>query len=131
MSLELPLEGGCMCGALRYECAVTPTAVVCCHCTDCQRRTGSAFGISVSIPRDAFRKTAGDDIVWSTTRESGNEIRLHSCAVCGSRCWAELLANPKFLMIIGGTMDGITKLRPDAHIYTASKHPWIAIPEGT
>jgi hypothetical protein len=119
-----------MCGGLRYECTEPPAAVVCCHCQDCQRRTGSAFGISVIVPRGAFSKTAGEAVTWASTRESGNVINLHSCAVCGSRCWAEQEANPKFLVIVGGTLDDAPTLRPNAHIYTATKQPWVAVPEG-
>lgn len=130
MTLEIPFEGGCMCGALRYECTETPVTVVCCHCTDCQRRTGSAFGISVIVPREAFAKTSGDAKTWASKRESGNVVNLQSCIVCGTRCWAEQEANPKFLVIIGGTLDDAATLRPKAHIYIATKQPWIGIPEG-
>ena len=130
MALPVPFSGGCMCGVLRYQCSAAPAAVVCCHCTDCQRRTGSAFGISVIVPREAFHKTCGDASVWVSERESGNVMNLQSCAVCGTRCWAEQEANPKFLVVIGGTVDNATLLQPDAHIYTATKQSWIAIPEG-
>ena len=43
--MELPLKGGCMCGAVRYEITCEPTRVYACHCTDCQRATTSAFSI--------------------------------------------------------------------------------------
>ncbi|MBL6953812.1 MAG: GFA family protein [Alphaproteobacteria bacterium] len=130
MALEVPFEGGCMCGALRYECTEAPAAVVCCHCTDCQRRTGSAFGISVIVPREAFNKASGKASSFASQRESGNVVNLKSCVVCGTRCWAEQEANPKFLVIIGGTLDDAATLQPNAHIYTATKQSWITFPEG-
>lgn len=119
-----------MCGQLRYCCATRPAAVVCCHCMDCQRRTGGAFGISVLVDSGSFEKIGGDAATWESTRESGNVMRLHSCAVCGTRCWAEQPANPKFTVVIGGTLDSAQLLQPAAHIHTAAKHPWISIPEG-
>jgi hypothetical protein len=129
MNLPIPFKGGCMCGALQYESNAAPAAVVCCHCTDCQRRTGSAFGISVIVPREAFKKTSGEASTWISRRESGNAINLQSCVVCSTRCWAEQEANPRFLMIIGGTLDDAAILQPNAHIYTATKQAWVTIPE--
>ena len=50
--MELPLRGGCVCGAIRYEIAQEPLRVYACHCKDCQRFTGSAFAIGVVIPSE-------------------------------------------------------------------------------
>ena len=52
--MELPLKGGCVCAAIRYEIAQVPLRVYACHCTDCQRFTGSAFAIGVVVPSEAF-----------------------------------------------------------------------------
>ena len=48
-----PFTGGCMCGAVRYECSAEPIAMGNCHCRDCQRATGSAFAAAVLVPISA------------------------------------------------------------------------------
>jgi hypothetical protein len=53
--MKLPLGGGCMCGAVKYEILEAPLRVYACHCTDCQRVTGSAFSLGVVVSDDAFR----------------------------------------------------------------------------
>jgi hypothetical protein len=58
--MELPLGGGCMCGAVRYEISELPLRVYACHCTDCQRITGSAFSLGVVVSAGAFRATGKD-----------------------------------------------------------------------
>src|ERR1700712_2403276 len=58
--VKLPLTGGCMCGAARYEITQEPIGVYTCHCTDCQRATVSAFSIGVAVPGEAFRLTGRD-----------------------------------------------------------------------
>ncbi|WP_041548911.1 GFA family protein, partial [Chamaesiphon minutus] len=51
--MKTPFTGGCMCGAIRYECSAEPIAMGLCHCQDCQRATGSAFAAAVMLPRSA------------------------------------------------------------------------------
>jgi hypothetical protein len=55
--MKLPLNGGCICGAARYEITQDPVGVYACHCADCQRATVSAFSIGVAVPGEAFRLT--------------------------------------------------------------------------
>jgi hypothetical protein len=58
--MELPLTGGCQCGKIRYEISEAPQLVYTCHCTDCQRITGSAFSLGIALPETAFHSTAGE-----------------------------------------------------------------------
>jgi len=129
MALEVPFEGGCMCGALRYRCAEAPAMTLCCHCTDCQRRTGAAFGITVSVNTSAFSILKGETTSWLSIRQSGSKLLFQSCAVCGTRCWGDLPDIPESTLILGGTLDVAISLEPSAHIYTATKQPWVSIPD--
>jgi hypothetical protein len=84
--MELPLGGGCMCGAVRYEITKVPLRVYACHCTDCQRVTGSAFSLGVVVSADDFRATGKERaLAPPILAASGRTKRLGICpiAVCG------------------------------------------------
>jgi|SRR4051812_29626211 len=80
----MKVEGGCHCGAIRYEATVDEQRVHVCNCTDCQRLSGSAFRVSVYCERTDFRLLQGTPAEYSRTAQSGR-IRLQGfCADCGS-----------------------------------------------
>jgi hypothetical protein len=83
--MELPLGGGCMCGAVRYEISELPLRVYACHCTDCQRITGSAFSLGVVVSAGAFRATGKDRALAPPIlgRERSNE---EAWDLSGLRC---------------------------------------------
>jgi hypothetical protein len=81
------LTGGCQCGAVRYAISAEPLAVYVCHCRECQKQSASAFGISVLVPRDAFRVERGEVRIWSRPTDSGRTLDCMFCAECGSRVW--------------------------------------------
>jgi Glutathione-dependent formaldehyde-activating enzyme len=56
---SFPLKGGCACGAVRYEIAAPPLAIYACHCTDCQRRTGTAFALNMPVRTSSLRIVTG------------------------------------------------------------------------
>jgi hypothetical protein len=57
--VKLPLSGGCLCGALRYEISEAPLLTYTCYCIDCQHLTGTAFSLAITVPERAFRLTKG------------------------------------------------------------------------
>ena len=69
--MNLPQTGGCQCGKIRYEITEAPQLVYTCHCTDCQRITGSAFSLRVALPQAAFRLTAGEPRALQRMPDSG------------------------------------------------------------
>src|ERR1700736_5082460 len=80
-------EGGCTCGAVRYRLEAAPMFVNCCHCTWCQRETGSAFVINVLIERDRLEVTGATDAV-ATPTESGRPQIVHRCPACRVALWS-------------------------------------------
>ena len=74
-TLDLPLIGGCQCGAVRYRIASWPKTLYWCHCTECQRQAWSAFGMSLRVARDGF------EVNWSTmdvrVRDRGLPTEVH------------------------------------------------------
>ena len=91
----------CCCGSLRAEAAGEPAVVLACHCTECQRRTGSPFGVSTYFLKEQVR-TEGQSKVYVRGTDSGQKIELHFCPNCGSTVfwYAELV--PDLIVIAFG-----------------------------
>jgi hypothetical protein len=125
------LEGGCSCGAIRYEMTASPLIVHACHCRDCQRITGSAFVINIWIERKFVQ--AGPAAVQSfrLAGGSGKPHEVFFCGACGTYVWSRYHGAPgDFLFVRAGTLDTPDAVRPDVHIFTRSKVPWLNLPEG-
>jgi hypothetical protein len=127
--MKLPLTGGCQCGALRYEIRAEPLSVYVCHCTECQRQSGGAFGLSMMVPRPALVYVKGTPGHWGRTADSGRVIDADFCAVCGVRTVHRPLANDKVSIVKPGTLDDTGWLHPVGHIWTRSAQPWVTIPK--
>jgi hypothetical protein len=121
---RLPLTGGCQCGQLCYEVTAAPLAVYACHCTECQRQTGSAFGMSMPAPRDAVRITAGEPKRWDRIAGSGSVVTAVFCPDCGTRIFHEVGDRPDVAIVKPGTLDDTGWLDPVAHFWTRSAQPW-------
>ena len=84
----MKINGSCHCGFITIEGEADPERVSICHCTDCQTRTGSAFGVIVPVPGDTFRVSGQPTTYLKTTPESGN-LRLQTfCPKCGSSIYS-------------------------------------------
>ncbi len=121
---KLPLAGGCQCGALRYQVRAEPLALYACHCTECQRQSGGAFGMSMPVPRDGVRITAGACKTWDRIAGSGATVTAMFCPDCGTRVYHEPASLPSITMIKPGTLDDTSWLEPIAHYWTRSAQPW-------
>lgn len=124
-------EGGCLCGAVRYRVKNEPVRTVACHCTFCQRRTGSAFGIGVYFREgdvEISRGTVKTHVHCSD--ESGRRFSMQFCADCGTTVtWtAELL--PGARAVAGGTFDDPKWFKIERHTWMRSAHPWMVPPSG-
>ena len=132
--MNLPLTGGCLCGAVRYEIVEAPVLTYTCHCTDCQHLTSSAFSMAIIVPDSAFRLTAGEPRLTYSTADSGRLKTRFLCPECS--CWIcgppHPGATPEDLVVRrvrAGTLDDTSWLRPTAHFWTRSKQPWVVLPE--
>lgn len=124
------MEGGCTCGAVRYRLAAPPMFVHCCHCTWCQRETGSAFVLNALIEADRVEVTVGAPAVIDTPSESGQGQRVHRCPSCQIALWSTY-SSPRVYFVRVGTLDDPATCPPDIHIFTASKQRWFVLPAGT
>jgi hypothetical protein len=127
---DFPLAGGCACGAVRYELLADPLELHVCHCTDCQRVSGSAFVMSMVTTRSSIELRRGEPTVCDFGTPAGIHRREQRCAGCGSRLWSEPNGLPDLLTLRPGTLDERGWLRPIAHIWTRSAQPWVEIPTG-
>lgn len=123
--------GGCFCGAIRYRMQGRPMFIHCCHCTDCQRQTGTAFALNGMIETDRIELLKGEPVVVSLPTDSGRPHDVYRCEACQSSLWSDYGRRPwvRFLRI--GTLDNAGAFSPDVQIYTRSKLPWVALPVGS
>ena len=121
--------GGCQCGELRYEVVGTPRKLVVCHCTDCQRQSGSAFGMTLLVNEADFRLTQGEVKTFVSTSATGRAKLGAFCPRCGTRIYHKPEWRPGTVSVKPGTLDDTSGLKPDMHIWISSKQPWVTIPD--
>jgi hypothetical protein len=115
---------------VRYRLASEPLFVHCCHCLNCQRQTGSAFVINLLIETDRVEVTSGEPRPVDVPRDDGSMQRVHRCPVCQVAVFSEY-GWPELLFVRGGTLDEPSAVKPDVHIFTRSKVPWVVLPDDT
>jgi len=123
-------DGGCDCRAVRYRLHARPMFVHCCHCRWCQRETGTAFALNALIETDRVESLAGPVDVVDTPSNSGQGQRIVRCPTCRIAVWSHYGGNSQLSFIRVGSLDDPDALPPDIHIFTASKQPWVVLPEG-
>jgi hypothetical protein len=123
------LEGGCLCGAVRYSVKpgfrFKPYA---CHCHDCQRRTGSSFGIQLGVMEADF-EVEGELIEGSHIQPSGAVAGIFACSKCLSRLYTTNNVRLGVVNLRAGTLDSSPELIPSAHFWVSQKQPWIKLPD--
>jgi hypothetical protein len=127
-----PLTGGCTCRDVRYEITGKPLFVHCCHCTWCQRETGSAFVINAMIESDRVKLASGQPEVVNTPSNSGKGQKIARCPRCHIALWSNYGGGGDAVRFVRvGTLDDPNALPPDIHIFTSTKQAWVQLPEGT
>lgn len=124
-------EGGCLCGAVRYRVTGTPARTNVCHCTFCQRRTGSAFGFMAYFNKADVEITRGELKSYDHHSDESNRLlRIGFCPTCGTTVTMTVELMPGTCGIAGGTFDDPGWLRIERHVWLRSAHPWIVVPSG-
>ena len=125
--MKLPLSGACQCRRVRYEISAEPLTAYACHCTECQRQSGSAFSLSMVVPRESIAVVSGKTKEWLRTHESGRIISCIFCDDCGVRLYHNPRANAAISIVKHGTLDNVDELQPVGHIWTRSAQKWFTI----
>ena len=127
-----PLEGGCDCRQVRYRMETAPLFVHCCHCRWCQRESGSSFALNALIESDRVTELGDAPELVTAPSNSGSGQVIARCPSCRIAVWSHYSgAGPLLKFVRVGTLDDPDRLPPDIHIFTASKQPWVVIPDGT
>jgi hypothetical protein len=123
------LTGGCLCGAVRYRADQTLRfQSYACHCTDCQTRSGSAFGIQLAV-RTSDLTVEGELLRGEHVQPSGAVAGIYACKVCLTRLYTDNDCRPGIVNLRAGTLDNSAALVPAAHLWVSSKVPWVVIPD--
>jgi hypothetical protein len=120
------IQGGCLCGAVRYSADAEPAIVGVCHCRDCQKFTGSAFSFLIGVPETALN-IQGALKVFASPADSGKPIRRRFCPECGSSIAEQASTQPGLIIINGGTLDDPTSITPTAELYCDRALPWVQL----
>ena len=121
-------NGGCQCGAVRYRIKGKPFDLAVCHCIECQRQSGSAFGMSLAVLAPSFELVSGELNSFGVTCDSGRNKTCAFCRACGTRIYHQ--TDKRALSVKAGTLDDTSHLEPTAHYWTKRKQPWVIIPAG-
>lgn len=119
---SFPLTGGCGCGAVRFEVSEPFASSNYCHCTRCQRRTGTAASANGRTVPGTFRLTAGEEHLRSWAPKGGAEKLF--CSLCGSAVFSRTAGNPPGVGVRLGAVDGDPGIRPQWHQYVAYAASW-------
>lgn len=121
------LVGGCACGTVRYRLASAPMFVNCCHCKDCQRQTGSAFVINAIIETGRIEVLKEKPVAVTVPTDSGRPHDIYRCPKCQVAVWSDYGRRPGLRFVRAATLDDPAQVKPDAHIFTRSKLPWVEV----
>ena len=123
------IEGGCMCGKVRYSAEAEPIFQGLCHCKNCQKFTGSSFSVVLAIPTPTLTVT-GELKTYDAKGDSGQGIHSSFCPNCGSPVIDQADVMQGVTMIRAGSLDDQSWLKPTMEIYCDSKMPWVSLGGG-
>jgi hypothetical protein len=121
------LTGSCGCGAVRFEVAEPLVAAAYCHCTRCQKRTGTATQASAKVAPGSVTVLAGEDRLRDWTPPGG--LAKAFCEECGSHLFGRKPETGEIVIVRMAAIDGDPGVRPEAHQFVANAAPWEAIPD--
>ncbi len=116
----------CQCGGLTAEVDAWSPAVVACHCTDCQRRSGSPFGVGYYYPAAAVTIT-GTAREFGRDTDAGNRLTNHFCPDCGTTLWWTMSRDPDVVAIAAGSFADPSAPPPIRSVWEERAHSWSGV----
>jgi hypothetical protein len=121
---RLPWDGGCRCGQVRFRVTLPPLITSACHCTGCQRMTGSAFSLTVTVPSEGFAVSEGEPVVGGLH----GAARHFFCPWCMSWIFTRAEGLDWFVNVRATMLDDAAWFAPFIETYTSEKLAWAATP---
>ncbi len=122
--MNLPITGGCVCGAVRYESSAEPLLMVKCHCRDCQQTTGGPYVPAVVFPFAAFRVTRGAIRHYATPSERGGHNLRGFCPQCGSRLTGAEDPERGIIGVVASSLDAPGIFVAQFETFVEDAQPW-------
>ena len=119
--------GGCLCGAIRYEVDGELIRTLNCHCDNCRKTTGTAFGTYVFVNEDDLKILQGTPKTFEHENEDGLTLTKRFCENCGTPLFARSARAGKMVHIKVGTIDDASFVRPEMDIFVSSKLPFLQL----
>src|SRR6185312_7890938 len=122
--MNLPMTGGCLCGAVRYEITQPPKRMGICHCRSCQRATGSSYFPFIATHEDNL-KISGDFKWFTLTGHTGQKISRGFCPNCGSTLFGRPDALPGCRTVSATSLDDLSQYKPEINVWTDEALEWV------
>ena len=118
-------QAACVCGQLKIACEGEPRLVSICHCLECQRRTGSVYGVQAWFARDQIASVVGETREFRRVADSGNAVTFRFCPVCGATIHWEAAKRPGFVAIAVGAFADPSFPTPRVAVWEKRRHDWV------
>jgi len=122
---KLPMTGKCRCGEVKFEITIEPLMTAACHCTGCQRMSGSAYSLTAMIPVDGFSVTEGDTVVGGL---KGPQLHHHFCPSCMTWMFTRIEGVEAFVNVRPTLLEDPRWFSPFIETMTAEKLDWAITP---
>ena len=120
------LTGGCQCGAVGYAVAGPLPPAYACHCNECKKQSGSAFGLSIAIEWQRLTVSGDVKTIQGLTFSGKPKLRCF-CPQCGNRLWHRPAQKSDWITLKAGTLDCAATIAPRGHLWVSQKQPWITL----
>lgn len=122
------LTGGCLCGGVRFEVTQPLVSASYCHCTRCQRRSGTAASVQARIAPGSLRIASGEELVRAYDPGGGGFLK-EFCSACGSALWSRSPEDSELMSVRLGAFDEDPGIRPSYRQFVAFAAAWEPVPD--
>ena len=129
--MTTPLSGGCLCGAIRYSINAPVAGLRACHCTHCQKTSGTGSSVNAVIQSRDFALTQGTPKRYTDKADSGRLLQRFFCGDCGSPIYSQRDNTPERRVVRAGSLDDSSTMKITTNIWTKSARPWSHIDPDT
>lgn len=128
MTENYSVKGSCLCGSVRFEITAPPESVGYCHCTRCQKRTGTGSSVGARVHAENFRFLAGEELVKGWRHADGGAEKCF-CTSCGGHLFSRSVGDPVVIGVRMAAFDGDVGVTPSYRQYVAYAASWEPIPD--